>query len=63
MLLKAVRDDPSKHLIIIDKSAETVDRFKNYVKTHAVNFNTENLHDFIGNAEEITPIIINALKK
>lgn len=36
MLLKAIREDPTKQVIIIDKNQETVSRFKRYVKTHTV---------------------------
>lgn len=62
MLLKAIREDPSKQLIIIDKSSETIERFKSYVTMHTVNFNMENFHDFTGPAEEIAPNVIRALK-
>jgi NAD-dependent SIR2 family protein deacetylase len=63
MLLKAIREDPTKQLIIIDKSNETIERFKSYVRTHTVSFKEENFHDFTGPAEEIAPKVIKALKE
>lgn len=63
MLLKAIREDPTKQLIIIDKSEETIGRFKDYVRTHTLRFEEKNFHGFIGPAEDIAPKVINALVK
>lgn len=63
MLLKAIREDPAKQLIIIDKSSETIERFKSYVRTHTVSFKEENFHEFTGPAEEIAPKVIKAIKE
>jgi NAD-dependent SIR2 family protein deacetylase len=63
MLLKAIREDPSKQLIIIDKNSETIEKFKHYVKTHTDSFNEDNFHSFTGAAEELVPKIITTLKK
>lgn len=63
MLLKAVGDDPSKHLIIIDKSPDTIERFKSYIKQHAESFDEKNIHDLQGPAEELTPSVLHALEQ
>lgn len=61
MLLKAVGEDPSKHLIIIDISPDTIGRFKSYIKQHVENFDEKNIHDLQGAAEELTPRVMQAL--
>jgi len=63
MLLKAIREDPTKQLIILDKSEETIERFKDYVRTHTVRFEEESFHSFIGPAEDIAPKVIDALMR
>jgi NAD-dependent SIR2 family protein deacetylase len=63
MLLRAIREDPQKQLIIIDKSEETIEKFRKYVKRHAVNFEEKNFHAIVGSAEKIGPEVINMLIK
>jgi hypothetical protein len=63
MLLKVIREDPSKQLIMIDKSADTIERFKKYLKMHIDSFEDKNFHDFVGSAELIGPRVIEVLMK
>jgi hypothetical protein len=63
MLLKAIREDPEKQLIIIDKSAETIEKFRNYLKMHLLSFQDKNFHSFVGSAEVTGPKVIDALMK
>ncbi len=63
MLLKAIREDPSKQLIIIDKSADTIEKFREYLKMHIVSFHDKNFHAFVDSAEIMGPKVIDALMK
>ena len=63
MLLKAIREDPEKQLIIINKDERTIKKFREYVERHVVNFNEKNFYDFVAPAEEVLPKAIEALMK
>ena len=55
MLLKAISQDPSKTVIIIDKRESTIENFKQIVKRHVSGFKEKNLYDLVGAGEEIVP--------
>jgi NAD-dependent SIR2 family protein deacetylase len=63
MVLKAIREDPKKQLIIIDKSIETLERFKLLVTTHTVGFPETNLHSIPASAETVVPKVVDILLK
>ncbi len=63
MLLKAIREDPTKQLVVIDKNAETIEKFRQYLKMHIVRFEDKNFNGFVGSAEVIVPKVLDSLMK
>jgi NAD-dependent SIR2 family protein deacetylase len=61
MVLKAIREDPSKQVIFIDKSAETLEKFKHLVTIHTVGFDAKNVHCLQGSAEDLVQKVIDIL--
>ena len=61
MLLKAIGEDPTKEIIIIDKNPEVPEKFKSYVKLHAESFDEKNIYKLVGPAEELVPEVVDRL--
>ena len=61
MLLKAIGEDPTKKIIIIDKNPEVPEKFKSYVKLHAESFDEKNIYELVGAAEKLVPEVVDKL--
>jgi NAD-dependent SIR2 family protein deacetylase len=61
MLLKALGGDPEKHVVIVDTSEETIDRFRGYITRHARAFDEKRIHDFVGSGADIVPRVVDTL--
>jgi len=61
MLLKAVGDDPEKHLVIVDTSRATIDRFRGYITRHASSFNEKRIHALEGSGADLVPRVVETL--
>jgi len=61
MLLKAVGDDPEKHLVIVDTSRATIDRFRDYITRHASSFNEKRIHALEGSGADLVPRVVETL--
>jgi len=61
MLLKALGEQPDKHVVIVDTAKETIDRFRGYITRHARAFDEKRIHDFLGSGADILPRIVDTL--
>lgn len=61
MLLKAVGDDPEKHVVIVDTSQATIDRFRGYITRHASSFDEKRIHALVGSGAELVPRVVETL--
>ena len=61
MLLKALGDDPAKHVVIIDMSQRTIDHFCGYITRHVPMFDKKRIHELVGSGAEIVPKVVETL--
>lgn len=61
MLLKAVGDKPDKHVVIVDTSQDTIDRFGGYISRHVPAFDEKRIHTVVGSGAELVPRVVETL--
>ena len=61
MLLKALGDDCEKHVVVVDTSQATIDRFRGYITRHVPSFDEKRIHALEGSGAELVPRVVQTL--
>ncbi|PKB72237.1 MAG: hypothetical protein BZY87_01080 [SAR202 cluster bacterium Io17-Chloro-G6] len=59
MFSRAVEADADKDIFVLDLESAPADRFRQFLTTHAQNFDSDNrIFDFVGDGEETLPLLL-----